>query len=77
MTELQASAFSNIGFDPKQLQRMCKTNAPKAILDVLEAIKVKVPKELQSQYLTAMFGEEGARAMGPLMVNTDLLRKNF
>lgn len=77
MTELQASAFSNIGFDPKQLQKDVQTNAPKAILDVLEAIKVKVPKELQSQYLTAMFGEEGARAMGPLMVNTDILRKNF
>ena len=77
MTDLQAAAFSNIGFDPTQLQKDVQTNAPKAILDVLEAIKVKVPKELQSQYLTAMFGEEGARAMGPLMVNTDVLRKNF
>lgn len=77
MTELQATAFSNIGFDPTQLQKDVQTNAPKAILDVLEAIKAKVPKELQSQYLTAMFGEEGARAMGPLMVNTEVLRKNF
>ena len=29
------------------------------------------------QYLTAMFGEEGARAMGPMLANTEKLRENF
>lgn len=77
MTDLQSAAFTNIGFDPKQLQKDVQNNAPKAILNVLEAIKVKVPKELQSQYLTAMFGEEGARAIGPLIVNTERLKSNF
>lgn len=77
MTKLQANAFMNVGYDPKQLQRDVQANAPQAILSVLESIKVKVPKELQSQYLTAMFGEEGARALGPMLSNIELLRQNF
>lgn len=77
MTEKQAAAFKNIGFDPQQLQKDIQTNAPKAIMDVLESIKVKVPKEMQNQYLSAMFGEEGARALGPLLANTQALQKNF
>ena len=77
MSDLQRAAFVNVGFDPKQLQKDVQKDAPKAILSVLEGIKTKIPKELQSQYLTAMFGEEGARAIGPMMVNTELLKKNF
>lgn len=77
MSEKQAAAFKNIGFDPQQLQKDIQTNAPKAIMDVLESIKVKVPKEMQNQYLSAMFGEEGARALGPLLANTQALQKNF
>lgn len=77
MSEKQAAAFKNIGFDPQQLQKDIQTNAPKAIMDVLESIKVKVPKEMQNQYLSAMFGEEGARALGPLLSNTEALQKNF
>ena len=77
MSDLQRAAFVNVGFDPKQLQKDVQENAPKAILSVLEGIKTKIPKELQSQFLTAMFGEEGARAMGPMMVNTELLKNNF
>lgn len=77
MTDLQAAAFGNIGFDPIQLQKQIQQDAPKAIMDVLNRIKVKVPKELQMQYLTAMFGDEGARALGPMLTNTELLAKNF
>lgn len=77
MTDLQASAFQNIGLDPMLLQKQIQKDAPKAIMDVLNSIKLKVPKELQMQYLTAMFGEEGARAMGPMLSNTELLAKNF
>lgn len=77
MSEKQAAAFKNIGFDPQGLQKDIQTNAPKAIMDVLESIKIKVPKEMQSQYLSAMFGEEGARALGPLLSNTEALQKNF
>lgn len=77
MTDLQAAAFGNVGFDPIQLQKQIQKDAPKAIMDVLNGIKVKIPKELQMQYLTAMFGDEGARALGPMLANTELLAKNF
>ena len=77
MTNLQKAAFGNLGFDALQLQKDVQKNAPKTIFAVLEAVKTKLPKELQMQYLTAMFGEEGARAMGPMLANTEKLRENF
>lgn len=77
MTDLQKAAFGNLGFDALQLQKDVQANAPKTIFAVLDAIKTKLPKELQMQYLTAMFGEEGARAMGPMLANTEKLRENF
>jgi TP901 family phage tail tape measure protein len=77
MTDLQKAAFGNLGFDTLQLQKDVQKNAPKTIFAVLEAVKTKLPKELQMQYLTAMFGEEGARAMGPMLANTEKLRENF
>ena len=77
MTDLQKAAFGNLGFDALQLQKDVQKNAPKTIFAVLEAVKTKLPKELQMQYLTAMFGEEGAIAMGPMLANTEKLRENF
>lgn len=77
MTDLQKAAFGNLGFNALQLQKDVQKNAPKTIFAVLEAVKTKLPKELQMQYLTAMFGEEGARAMGPMLANTEKLRENF
>ena len=77
MTDLQKAAFGNLGIDALQLQKDVQTDAPKTIFAVLDAIKTKLPKELQMQYLTAMFGEEGARAMGPMLANTEKLRENF
>lgn len=77
MSTTQALAFSKVGFDPKQLQKDLLQNAPETIMKVLNQIKNRVPKELQMEYLTAMFGDEGARAMGPMLTNTELLAKNF
>lgn len=77
MTNLQQAAFGNIGFDALQLQKDVQKDAPKMIFAVLDAIKTKLPKEMQMQYLTAMFGEEGARAMGPMLANTEKLKENF
>lgn len=77
MTDLQKAAFGNLGFDALQLQKDVQKDAPKTIFAVLEAVKTKLPQELQMQYLTAMFGEEGARAMGPMLANTEKLRENF
>ena len=77
MSKTQSMAFAKVGFNPKQLQKDLQTDAPKTIMAVLNGIKTRVPKELQMEYLTAMFGDEGARAMGPMLTNTELLAKNF
>lgn len=76
MSKGQKAAFQDLGLDPSALQKEVKTDAPKAILKVLERIK-KVRPEEQMRTLTDMFGEEGARAMGPMLANTELLSKNF
>ncbi|WP_282163919.1 phage tail tape measure protein [Turicimonas muris] len=76
MSKGQKAAFQDLGLDPSALQQEVKTDAPKAILKVLERIK-KVRPEEQMRTLTDMFGEEGARAMGPMLANTELLAKNF
>lgn len=77
MTALAATAFGKIGFDSKQLQKDIQKDAPAAIIKVLKTIRDRVPKELQMEYLTAMFGDEGARSMGPMLANLEGLQKNF
>lgn len=77
MSKLASKAFSKIGFDPKQLQKDVQEDAPAAIIKVLKTIQDKVPKELQMEYLTAMFGDEGARSMGPMLSNLEGLSENF
>lgn len=77
MTALAATAFGKIGFDPKQLQKDIQKDAPSTIIEVLKTIRDRVPKELQMEYLTAMFGDEGARSMGPMLANLEGLQKNF
>lgn len=73
----QAGAFKNVGIDPKQLQKNLQKDAPQAIMSTLEAIQKKIPKEQWNQYLNAMFGDEAAVAIGPMMQNLDGLRANF
>lgn len=77
MAELQAAAFTNIGFDPKELQASLQKDAPKTIVNVLEAINKKIPPEKRTMYLNAMFGETGMEAIGPLLQNLEGLKKNF
>ena len=77
MSKLASKAFSKIGFDTKQLQKDVQEDAPAAIIKVLKTIRDRVPKELQMEYLTAMFGDEGARSMGPMLSNLEGLEKNF
>ena len=77
MSEAQAAAFANAGLDPKQLQKNLQKDAPKAIIETLEAIQKEIPKEQWNQYLSVMFGEEAAVAVGPMMQNLDGLKKNF
>ena len=77
MSEAQAAAFGNVGLDPKQLQKNLQKDAPATIIKTLEAIQKEIPKEQWNQYLSVMFGEEAAVAVGPMMQNLDGLKKNF
>lgn len=69
--------FSAVGLDPAELQKNLQKDAPAAIVSALEAIKKEVPKERWNEYLSSMFGEESAAAVGPMMANLDALKKNF
>lgn len=77
MSGVQAAAFKNVGIDPKQLQKNLQKDAPQAIMNTLEAIQKKIPKEKWNQYLNAMFGDEAAVAIGPMMQNLYALKVNF
>ena len=77
MSKKQAAAFENVGLNPKELQKNLQKDAPQAIISTLEAIQKAVPKEKWNQYLSVMFGEEAAVAVGPMMSNLDGLKKNF
>ena len=77
MSKAQAAAFENVGLDPKQLQKNLQKDAPATIISTLEAIQKEIPKEQWNQYLSVMFGEEAAVAVGPMMQNLDGLKKNF
>ena len=69
--------FKNAGLDPKQLQKNLQKDAPAAIIGALESIKKNVPEKKWNEYLSKMFGQEASRAVGPMMTNLDLLKKNF
>ena len=69
--------FSAVGLDPAELQKNLQKDAPAAIVSALEAIKKEVPKERWNEYLSSMFGEESAAAVGPMMANLDALKNNF
>lgn len=77
MSKVQAAAFQNVGLDPKQLQKNLQKDAPATIISTLEAIQKSIPKEKWNQYLSVMFGEEAAVAVGPMMQNLDGLKANF
>ena len=77
MSKKQAAAFANVGLNPKELQKNLQKDAPQAIISTLEAIQKAVPKEKWNQYLSVMFGEEAAVAVGPMMSNLEGLKENF
>lgn len=77
MSKKQAAAFENVGLNPKELQKNLQKDAPQAIISTLEAIQKAVPKEKWNQYLSVMFGEEAAVAVGPMMSNLEGLKSNF
>ena len=77
MSKRQAEAFESIGLDPAQLQKNLQKDAPAAIISTLETIQKELPKDKWNEYLSVMFGEEAAVAVGPMMANLEGLKNNF
>lgn len=77
MGEKQKDAFSYVGFSSSDLQKGMQKDATGTLLKVLENLKNKIPKEMHTMYLTAMFGDVGSKALAPLLKNTELLKKNI
>lgn len=77
MSKRQGEAFENVGLDPMKLQKDLQKDAPAAIISTLETIQKKLPKDKWNEYLSVMFGEEAAVAVGPMMANLEGLKKNF
>ena len=76
MTKAQAEAFQSLGFSATQLAKDMQNDAQGTIFKVLEAVAAK-PKELQTAFLTEMFGQESLGAIAPLLQNLDNLRQAF
>lgn len=76
MTKAQAEAFQTLGFSATQLAKDMQNDAQGTIFKVLEAIAAK-PKELQTAFLTEIFGQESLGAIAPLLQNLDNLRQAF
>lgn len=77
MNPVQKAAFKHAKLDPIKLQRDIQENAPEAIIGALTSIRDNVEKHRQNQYLSVMFGDEAARAVGPMLSNLEGLKKNF
>lgn len=75
-TGTQADALSTLGFDPSQLAKDMQDNAPKAVEEVLLAIKDQ-DKDVQTSLMKNLFGSESIGSIAPLLKNIDNFRKAF
>lgn len=77
MTEGNLELFKTVGLDPAKLQKDVYEQGAPALVAALERIQKVVKGEKLDATLSQMFGEEAARAVGPMMSNMDLLKKNL
>lgn len=77
MTADNQELFKTVGLDPAKLQKDVKEKGAVAIVGALEQIQKVVKPEAMTATLSQMFGEEAARAVGPMMSNMDLLKQNL
>lgn len=77
MTAGNQELFKTVGLDPAKLQKDVKEKGAVAIVGALEQIQKVVKPEAMTATLSQMFGEEAARAVGPMMSNMDLLKQNL
>jgi TP901 family phage tail tape measure protein len=74
-TKTQRTAFKALGLDARKVAKRMQEDAVGTTVDVMERINA-LPKHLQSQTASALFGDE-ARALMPLVSNLDLLKKSL
>lgn len=75
-TKGQRATWEELGFDPEDLARGMQQDAPKVIMDVLQALK-QAPEEEQSALATQLFGSESIGAIMPLLQNLGEVEKAF
>ncbi|GAA4175200.1 phage tail tape measure protein [Shinella granuli] len=68
-----AGAFKKLGMDSKKVAKAMQKDAVGTTLKVVEALG-KLPEHMQASVMSDLFGDE-ARALAPLLNNTELLRK--
>lgn len=75
-TKGQRETWEELGFDPEELAVGMQQDAPKVIMDVLQALK-QAPEEEQSALATQLFGSESIGAIMPLLQNLGEVEKAF
>ncbi|MBD3877426.1 phage tail tape measure protein [Pseudomonas kunmingensis] len=75
-TKGQRETWEELGFDPEELAAGMQQDAPKVIMDVLQALK-QAPEEEQSALATQLFGSESIGAIMPLLQNLGEVEKAF
>lgn len=69
----QRTAWKRLGMDAKKVSKAMQKDAVGTTVKVVEALG-KLPEHLQAATMSDLFGDE-ARALAPLLNNTELLRK--
>lgn len=72
----QKEAFKSIGLEAAEMAKAMQSDAPAAILRVLEALR-QLPKEAQLATMKDIFGKESLGGITPLLDQLDLLRSNL
>lgn len=75
-TKGQRETWEALGFDPEELAAGMQQDAPKVIMDVLQALK-QAPEEEQSALATQLFGSESIGAIMPLLQNLGEVERAF
>ncbi|MFT0891013.1 phage tail tape measure protein [Pseudochelatococcus sp. G4_1912] len=74
-TKAQRQALGALGIDSVKLAKAMQKDAVKSTITVLERIN-KLPAHMRASVTSQLFGDE-ARALGPIITNLDLLKKNL
>lgn len=72
-TKRQSAAFKTLGMDSRKVAKAMQKDAVGTTLKVIEKLG-SLPEHMQASVMSDLFGDE-ARALAPLLKNTELLKK--